>query len=86
MSSLVILPEPDLPDQGMTGMLLHFLQSAESDHSVDAPVVIDFSEDSADRLETIDALEFKWRPRASLGVADHATKDLVPAGFLEILP
>ena len=86
MSSLVILPEPDLPDPGVTAMLWHFLQSAHSEHSVDAPVVIDFSEDSDDRLETIEALEFKWRPRASLGIADHATKDLVPAGFLEILP
>jgi hypothetical protein len=85
LSSLVILPVADLPKDNLTAMLVSFLQVAPEQHYVDAAFVFDFAEGSDEHLETIDALEFKWRPRAILGVADHATGELEPAGFLEIV-
>ncbi len=67
-------------------MLLDFLQGALDKHRVDAGYVFEFAPNSPYRSETLEALEFKYRPRATLGVADHESMELVPAGFLEVLP
>ena len=37
-------------------------------------------------VDSLEMLEFKWRPRASVGVADHSLGELVPAGFVEVVP
>jgi hypothetical protein len=86
MNSLAILPVRDLPqsDAGLA-MLVGFLQVAERNHRVDAPWVYEFEPGDDGNLDTMEALE-KWRPRAQVGIADHSTRDLVPAGFVEVLP
>lgn len=67
-------------------MLVNFIQRTPEEHSIDAGFVFEFSEGTDEFLETLDALDFKWRRRAIVGVADHSTKELVPAGFLEVGP
>ena len=86
LSSVVILPVADLPSIDQGTMLMQWLQGAGSSHRVDVAVVFGFDVAHPDHLETVEALELKWRPRALSGVADHATRELVPAGFLEVLP
>jgi hypothetical protein len=85
VSSIVILPAREvLREAHRRALLVEFLQSAEENHRVDVGIVYDFDTDHPDHLETIEALEFNWRPRASQGIADHATRELVDAGFLEV--
>lgn len=86
LSSLVTLPVHDLPSTEQGTMLLQWLQDARSTHRVDVATVFGFPVDHSEHLETVDALEMKWRPRALSNVADHDTRELVPAGFLEVLP
>lgn len=87
LSALVILPVAELPsDEAQGTMLLDFIQGALKNHRVDAARVFEFPQDNPHQLETIEALEYKYRPRATVGVADHSTKELESAGFLEVLP
>lgn len=86
ISALTILPEPELRVLGSArlAMLLAFLQAAEKNYRVDAAIVFEFQPDDDRRIETMDALEGKWRPRAERGDADHSGGELVPAGFVEL--
>lgn len=86
LSSLVLLPTDDLPTPEQVAMLFQWLQGARTTHGVDVAIVFGFPEGHPDHLETMDALEMKWRPRALSNVADHITRELVPAGFLEVVP
>ncbi|MHB8246133.1 MAG: DUF6932 family protein [Acidimicrobiales bacterium] len=86
MNSLAILPVRDLPlSPAGLAMVVGFLQVAEINHRVDAPMVYEFDPGDEQNIDTMEALE-KWRPRAEMGVADHGSGLLVPARFLELLP
>jgi hypothetical protein len=85
ITALVVLPVADLPVRREHGeMLLHYIQGAEQTCRVDCAFVFEFPEGHERRLETVDALEMKYRDRATSGVADHGSMELVPAGFLEV--
>jgi hypothetical protein len=85
LSSIVILPASDLPpERHRLAMLLDFLGSAQQRHRVDVGIVYEFATQHPSYLDTVEALDFKWRPRASQNIADHATKLLVRAGYLEV--
>ncbi len=85
MSALAILPGPGLRTLGpRLTMLVGFLQAAEINHRVDAAIVYEFEPGDDRNIETIEAIEGKWRPRAQVGVADRSTGVLVPAGFVEV--
>jgi hypothetical protein len=87
LSSIVILPVTELPRQlEHLELLMTFIQAAQTNYRVDVGAVFEFEPDDPNHLDTIDELEFKWRPRATLGIADHVTRVLEPAGFLEVLP
>jgi hypothetical protein len=86
VSAIVILPAADVPSDETGIMLLDFVQGALDRHRVDAGYVFEFGLGHPAHLETVDALEIKYRPRAMVGVADHRSGELVPAGFLEVLP
>jgi hypothetical protein len=86
MNALAILPEPELRGLGARlTMLVGFLQAAEMNYGVDAAIVYEFEPGDDRNVETLEALEGKWRPRAQVGIADHSTGSLVPAGFVEVL-
>jgi hypothetical protein len=54
---------------------------------VDVGIVYDFDRAHPDYVSaTVEALETKWRPRATKGVADHSERTQVDAGFLEVEP
>jgi hypothetical protein len=53
---------------------------------VDVTPIFEHLPEHPDHLEAVDVREFKWRPRAAMNVADHRTKELVPAGFVEVRP
>jgi hypothetical protein len=84
LSSLVILPADEMPEAGIASMLISYLQLARTEDAVDAAWVVDFPNGSEESLDTIEAIEFKWRPRAAVGIADHSSMELSPAGYLEI--
>lgn len=87
LSAVVILPMTDLPvELPRRAMLIDFLRTAEVHHRVDVGIVYQFDSDHPDALFTVEALEWRWRRRASHGIADHVTRELVPAGFLEVQP
>jgi hypothetical protein len=86
LSSLVILPVVDLPDINLITMVVHSLQAAESNFKVDASYVFEFPAGDENVIETMEALEFLYRPRVSRGIEDHESKVLVPAGFIEVGP
>jgi hypothetical protein len=85
MSALVILPESEVRTLGARlPVLVTFLQVAETQHRVDAAMVYEFEPGDERNIDTMDAMEGKWRLRARVGVADHGTGELVPAGFVEV--
>lgn len=84
LDCLVILPSSEVRDDGLADMLISYLQAAVREHAVDARWVIDFPNGSEEWIDTFQAIEFKWRGQASMGIADHISKELVPAGFLEV--
>jgi hypothetical protein len=86
LSCITILPESEVAGEERALMLEAYLGAAMDNHSVDAGLVIRFDDGTAESLDTLDVLEGKWRPRATRGFADHSTRELVPAGFLEVLP
>jgi hypothetical protein len=87
IGAVVVLPVLDLPLQREHGeILLYNIQAAEATCRVDAGFVFEFPEPDLRHLETVEALELKWRDRATSGVADHVSRQLVPAGFLEVRP
>ena len=87
IQAVVLLPVPDLPaTDHEIAMLVDFIGNAQDRHRVDATPIFERLPDHPDYLEAVDALEFKWRPRATMNVADHRTMELVPAGFVEVGP
>jgi hypothetical protein len=86
LSTIVILPFRQLPSEPhRLALLLDFLHGAEERHRVDVGIVYAYDPDHPGYVaQTVGALEFKWRPRAGMGVADHTSKELVPAGYLEV--
>lgn len=87
VQALVICPAVDLPQSDHeVAMLLNFIASAQEHHHVDLTAVYEFPLDHPAQLDAVDALEFKWRPRATRNIGDHVTKMLVPAGFVEVQP
>lgn len=87
LSALAILPGVDVESLGgQLPMLIIFLQTAEAQHKVDAGFVFEFAAGDDRNLDTMEALEAKWLPRARRGVADHASRVLVPAGYVEVAP
>jgi hypothetical protein len=87
VQALVILPVLDMPsERGQQILLAAILRSAQDEHHCDLGVVYDFPSDRDEHLESVWALEEKWRPRAATGVPDHATGELADAGFLEVAP
>ena len=52
---------------------------------MDVGIVYDLDRAHPDYLSaTVEALETKWRPRATRGIADHVERTQVNAGFLEV--
>lgn len=87
ISALTVLPDVEFHDLGdREPALVTFLRVAEQTYKVDAGIVIEFEPGDDRNLETMDAMEGKWRPRAQRGVADHSTRLLEPAGYVEVLP
>lgn len=87
LSTIVIVPEAEIRLLGdRLPMLVGFLQAAEEQYRVDVDLVYEFEPGDDRTIETMDVLDFRWRPRASKGVADHATRELESAGFLEVRP
>ena len=85
MTAVVVLPVADLPSQREhIEMLRTYIQGAQETCRVDCGFVIEFPEGDERRLDTTEDLEFKYRDRATSAVADHVSRDLVPAGFLEV--
>jgi hypothetical protein len=85
VTAVVVLPVEDLPSQREhIEMLLTYIQAAQGTCRVDCGFVFEFPEGDPRRLETVDALEMEYRDRATSGVADHVSRELVPAGFLEV--
>lgn len=87
LTSLVILPEGEVAALGWhrQAKLRTFLQAAEGNHRVDVSVVYEFLPGDERVVDTMELLEYKYRPRASRGVADHSTGTLVAAGFVEVM-
>jgi hypothetical protein len=86
LQAVVFLPVFDIPKTDHEqAMLVDFLRSAHARH-VDVTPLYEHAIDHPDYVEIIDAVEFKWLPRASKNIADHVERDLVPAGFVEVLP
>ncbi len=52
---------------------------------MDVRRVVAFDADDPRYLDTVD-LVARWRAQARVNVADHTTKELVPAGWLEVRP
>jgi hypothetical protein len=66
LNALVILPVAELPsDEAQGTMLLNFIQGALQNHRVDAAWVFEFAPESPQHIETIENLEYKYRPRAT---------------------
>lgn len=86
ISAVVMLPVRELPDRGQLTAVVSFLRSAGEQQGVDIGIVYEFEPDHPAYVDTMDELEWKWRPRAAAGFADHMTKELVPAGYLEVRP
>jgi hypothetical protein len=87
MQAVVILPAAHLPrEEHEIAMLVDFIRSAQGRHGVDLTMVLEYPPGHPDNIETMDALEGRWRPRAVLNVADHVTRVRVPAGFVEVQP
>ncbi len=88
LDALAILPLTELAqDDVRAAMIVGFLQAAPERHRVDVRIVYEFERDHPDYVPfTVGALEGKYRPQASRGIADHRTKVLVDAGFLEVRP
>ena len=84
-SAVVMLPVDELPSPGQLAAAVGFLSSAEQ-YGVDVGIVYEFDSGHPAHIDTIEALELVWRPRAIRGFADHVTKELVPAGFPEVTP
>lgn len=87
MSAAALLPVGSMPaEDHRVAALLSLLQSAEENFRVDVEKVFEYPADHPDHLLTIGALEYRIRPRACVGIADDATKLLVPTGFVEVKP
>ncbi len=86
LSALVLLPVASMPaSPGQRAVLVDFLHAAEQNYRVDVRIVFEYEREHPSYVDvTQEALEFRWRPSASLGVADHTTKELVPAGFVKV--
>ncbi len=52
---------------------------------VDLAVVYVYPTTHPGNLVSVEMLESKWRPRATVNIADHEAMELVPAGFLEVV-
>lgn len=85
LSTMVILPARELTNSALTQTLVSFLAGAEEQHRVDVRRVVAFDADDPRYLDTVD-LVARWRAQARVNVADHTTKELVPAGWLEVRP
>lgn len=88
LEALVILPVQSVPTSDAELSLLSAALDpgrAQNVLRVVLAVVYEHPPNHPDRIESIEALEYKWRPRAILNVADHNSRDLVPAGFLEVV-
>lgn len=85
ITAVVVLPVADLPiRREHIEMLLTYIQGAQETCRVDCGFVFEFPEGDPRRLDTTEDLELKYRDRATSGVADHVSRQLVPAGFLEV--
>jgi hypothetical protein len=87
IEAAVFLPVRELPPPGSPEleMLVDFVHSAQARHRVNVAKLYEVSPEEPGYLDYVDAVEFKWRPRASTGVPDHESRELEPAGFIEVL-
>jgi hypothetical protein len=87
IQAILLVPAADLPTaDDQVALLVNSIRSAQEYHRVDLSIVVEFPPGDPRNIETMDALETKWRPRAVLNVADHASGEHVPAGFVEVQP
>lgn len=87
IDAVVILPASDVPtDPVALDHLLGYLRGAHEHHDVDVSFVLEVPSHHPHYTEVRAQLDGKWRPRATKGVADHRTRVLVPAGFIEVAP
>lgn len=86
IQAVVLLPVADMPvDAERMALFSAAIQAAQSLNRVDVSPVYLFPPGHPGEIDTLDVLEFKWRPRASVGVPLAGAGDLEPAGFLEVV-
>jgi len=87
ISAAALMPAESMPAEvHRRAALRALLQRAEHEFYVDVIPIYDFPADHPDHLLTVEELELKVRPRASKGIADFSSKELVPAGYVEVRP
>lgn len=86
VNALVIVPMPDIPQTPeRLALLLGSVHSAEELHRVDAALVLELPTSHAGHHVTTDELRF-WRRRSTVTIVDITTREMVPAGFIEVMP